>query len=154
MAPRNLSRTTNVRESITGHLNRLSLTELPPLDDPRAVPSGSLLYRRINPDWYIDDGQGYRVTSQAFHDLRGSLSVALGVVLEEMGLSPDVVVESYDGFGLVSLSTRFVRSVGLGVVREPTKEEPWHGGIYGKKTGRIKSSLAKEAIWLRRPRTS
>jgi len=110
------------------------------------------MYRRINPAWYVDDGEGHRVTSQAFQDLGGSMSVALGVVLIELGLEPETVVETHEGFGLMSLSVNFVRSLGLGVVREPTEAEPWHGAVHGTKSRSIRLKLAQHAQWVRLPR--
>jgi hypothetical protein len=110
------------------------------------------MYRRINPAWYVDDDEGRRVTSQAFQDLGGSMSVALGVVLRELGLEPEIVVESYEGFGLMSLSVGFVRSLSLGVVREPTEVEPWHGAVHGTKSRSIRSKLAQHGQWVRLPR--
>ena len=49
-------------------------------DDP-TIPDDSLVYRRITPEWYkVDPGTGERrLTSAAFSDLGGAMSVAVGI---------------------------------------------------------------------------
>lgn len=116
------------------------------------MPSESFLYRRISPQWYCrDSAGGWRVTTAAFQDLRGSLSVAIGVVLERHNRRPEDVIAKFPGYGLYRLTAGFVRSLGLGVVLDPTDEEQWHGSIYGKKTGSIKARLAVNGEWVVRP---
>lgn len=87
----------------------------------------------------------------AFQDNPDSVSVALGIVLDDLGLAPDVVVEPFPGYGLWRLSVALVRELGLGVVKDPTEREEWHGSVYGKKTKRVKTSLALNGEWVRRP---
>lgn len=87
----------------------------------------------------------------AFQDMRGSLSVGLEVVLIELGLSPDAVLADHPGLGLVSLPVSFLRSLHLGVVKEPTEAEPWHGAVYGKKTGGVRNKLSQTALIVRAP---
>jgi hypothetical protein len=87
----------------------------------------------------------------AFQDNPDSVSVALGIVLGDLGLEPDVVVASFPGYGLWRLSVALVRDLGLGVVKDPTESEKWHGSVYGKKTKRVKASLARNGEWVRRP---
>ncbi len=113
------------------------------------------MYRRITPHWYIQDASGkHRVSTQAFQDKGGAMSVALGVVLDSLGLAPAVVIEGFPGFGLVLLRVGFLRaSLKLGVVAAPTPEEPWHGEVYGKKTGSVQRQLARSCEWVRRPET-
>jgi hypothetical protein len=81
----------------------------------------------------------------------GNMSVALGVVLEEMHLGPDAVIEAYPQVGLVRLRVIDIRSLGLGVVVEPTDAEPWHGAVYGKKTQGIRNQLVQASEWVQRP---
>lgn len=127
------------------------MTEAPP-DDPAGVPSDTFLYRRIRPEWYVADGTGgHRASSAAFQDLRGSLSVALGVVLECHNRPPEDVVANFPGYGLYRLSVGFVRGLGLGVIRDPTEDEPWHGSVCGKKTKSIKTQLSNGGEWALRP---
>ncbi len=79
------------------------------------------------------------------------MSVALGVLLIATELDPEIVLEGYPDFGLLSLSAGYLRSLHLGVVAEPTEAEPWHGSVYGKKTGSIRDKLAAAGVWVRRP---
>ncbi len=77
--------------------------------------------------------------------------MALEVVLLELELTPDVVLANHPGYGLVSLSVGLLRQLNLGVIKEPTEAEPWHGCVYGKKTGSVRSRLSKEAKLIRAP---
>jgi hypothetical protein len=120
-------------------------------DDPETVPSGSYLYRRIHPDWYVSVGEDFRVSSQAFQDKEGSMSVALGVILDERGLKPEDVLEAFENYGLLRFSVAFIRSLHLGVIHSPTPAEPWHGEVYGKKTGGVRNKLVANGQWVRRP---
>ncbi len=50
------------------------------------------------------------------------MSVALGVLLIATELDPEIVLEGYPDFGLLSLSAGYLRSLHLGVVAEPTEQ--------------------------------
>ncbi len=122
------------------------------LPNDSSIPPSTVVYRRISPEWYGPPGEETkRVTSAAFQDKQGSLSVALEVVLLELELTPDVVLANHPGYGLVSLSVGLLRQLNLGVIKEPTEAEPWHGCVYGKKTGSVRSRLSKEAKLIRAP---
>lgn len=85
------------------------------------------------------------------------MSVALGCVLEELGLEPEDVVVSHPGYGLVAVEVGFIRKLGLGVVHDGNDDEPYHGGVYGRKTGKVRSRLRDAAIqngWIREPDAS
>jgi len=114
-----------------------------PQDDLKAVPNGSSVYRRIAADWWIDDGEGgRRVSSQAFQDKDGYMSVAVGAVLDEMELGPEAALNGHEGYGLARLDVSFLRlTVHLGLTCLPTESEPWHGGVWGKKTSGVKNRL-------------
>ncbi len=100
----------------------------------------------------MDDGAGgRRVSSAAFSDKEGSLSVALSVLLERHNKEPKDVVARFPGYGLYELNAGFIRSLGLGIVPDPTDEEPWHGAVHGKKTKAIKVKLATGGALVVRP---
>lgn len=116
------------------------------------MPSDSFLYRRVSSEWYVEDGTGgRRASTAAFQDLRGSLSVALSVILEHHDRTPADLIAEFPGYGVYRLSVRFVRSLGLGVISDPTEEEPWHGSVHGKKTGGVKRQLSTGGDWVLHP---
>lgn len=127
--------------------------EIAPKDDPVGVPNGSYVYRRIVPEWWIPDGNGgRRLTSAAFIDLRGYVSIGIGKVLEEQGLGPEAAIADHEGYGLARLEVSWIRdSINLGITKEPTDREPWHGAIWGNKTKSIKSQLRAKAVILIEP---
>ncbi len=123
-------------------------------DDP-SIPDGSLVYRRITPEWHkVDPGTGKRrLTTAAFSDLDGAMSIAIGVELEAGGHEPLEVVAKHPGYGLVALPVDELRRLGLGVVRSPTDGELCHGDVYGKKTGSKRKKLRDmaEPRWVLKP---
>jgi len=123
-------------------------------DDPVGVPNGSRVYRRIPPVWWIpDDDGGKRLTSAAFQDKDGYLSIGVGQVLDELGLAVDDILIGFEGYGLAGLEVAWIRNLHLGVTREPTEDEPWHGAIWGSKTGSVKRKMSEEASVLIEPST-
>lgn len=111
------------------------------------IPDESSALRRINPDWYVDDGKGgRRISSMAFQLKAGGISVGLECILFAMRLPLDVMVASYPSYGLAALGIRMVREdLGLEVRHDPTDAEPWHGGIHGRITGACRNKLAMAA---------
>lgn len=124
------------------------------LDDP-TVPDNSLVFRRISAAWYAVDPQSgqRRLTSSAFSDLNGAMSVALGVELAMANRDPREVIANHPGYGLVGLEVGELRKLRLGVVRSPTNGELCHGDVYGKKTKATKRSLCRlaEHGWIVKP---
>lgn len=124
------------------------------LDDP-SIPDGSHVYRRVTSEWHkVDPGTGkHRLTTAAFSDLGGAMSVAIGVELEDGGHEPIEVVVDHPGYGLVALRVGELRRLGLGVIRSPTEGELCHGDVYGKKTRSTKKKLRDlaELHWVLKP---
>ena len=84
------------------------------------------------------------------------MSVALEVVLSELDLPPEQVLDGFPGYGLLRLSAGTLREqFGFGVVRDETAEEPWHGGVHGKKTkGKRRGLAALDVDWVVAPPVS
>lgn len=112
------------------------------------------LWRRIplNCNWIVqDDNMGtLRVSSAAFNDSRdGSpLSVQLADVVTESGRTAEDVLAAYPGYTMAAITAGNARSNKQGVARTPTPDEPAHASVFGKKTGAVKSGLAKSARWV------
>ena len=52
------------------------------------------------------------------------------------------MLEEYDGYGLAKLDVSVLRGqLHLGSTSIATEREPWHGGVWGKKTGGIRNKL-------------
>lgn len=123
-------------------------------DDP-TIPDESVVYRRITPEWYkVDPSTGQRrLTSAAFSDLGGAMSVAVGIDIETEQHQPLDVVANHPGYGLVALEVGDLRRLGLGVVRSATEGEVCHGDVHGNKTKGTKNKLRvlAEQNWIRKP---
>lgn len=123
-------------------------------DDP-SIPDETLVYRRVTPQWYpVDPATGERrLTTAAFSDLHGAMSVAIGVDLAAERRDPVEVVENHPGYGLVALPVNELRRLGLGVVRSPIEGELCHGDVHGNKTKSTKKKLRDlaEQRWVLRP---
>lgn len=123
-------------------------------DDP-TIPNESIVYRRITPEWYkVDPGTGKRrLTTAAFSDHGGAMSVAIGVELEAGRYEPTEILANCPGYGLVAISVGELRRLGMGVVRSPTDGELCHGDVHGKKTRATKKKLrdAAEQHWIVKP---
>jgi hypothetical protein len=122
-------------------------------DDPRIL-GDTVVWRRIptsEPNrWYVpDENSGdLRPSSQAFMDNRnGPFSV---YIADECG-GVDVVLADHEGFALASLTVEFLRSLGLGIVRDEEHGGPGHCLVKGDKTKSISVRLAKASKWVVRP---
>lgn len=124
-------------------------------DDP-TIGDADRLLRRIFPGWYVPDQKtsGMRLSSAAFDDQSdGSpMSVHLGSVLVDLGLSDDSVLQGHAGYGLAEVSARLVRDNSQVIKRKPERLWPAHAEVIGRKTDAIRRRLAKAANLLIPPR--
>ena len=119
-----------------------------------SIPDDAILWRLVNPHFQKDDGHGgIRFTTQAFQNRPESQATSffLADVVRESGRVVEDLVADRPGFGVVAISVRDVRSLGLKVIRDPTDDEPAHVLVPGKKTGAIRTGLKKAAQWVVRP---
>ena len=63
----------------------------------------------------------------------------------------DEALAGPEGFFLVSVTAGQVRSLRQGIARDPLADAPSHCLVFGKKTRRVRSSLAKLADWVVAP---
>jgi hypothetical protein len=121
-------------------------------EDDASISDETALFRRIHPQFHLhwDDNRGcWRVTSGAFdHE---EMSVALGDTLEELGRSPETLLDPYPDQYLVSLPARAAREQEQAILRDPDDAEPAHGLVVGRKTLRRKKALLAAARWIRSP---
>jgi hypothetical protein len=115
------------------------------------------VYRRIRPDWVLRDPQTKLIlpgpdglpviTGQAFKPKDGGVSVALGAVMLDKGISPADLLAGYDTYGLAWLSCADVNDFGgLTIEPDPREEEPAHANIRGLRK-RTPKRLAELAEW-------
>jgi hypothetical protein len=120
--------------------------------DDLTIPAGSMLWRRIPPEWVIhDENLGRkRPSSQAFQDDRDGnpMSVFLADLMVELGRGPEEALAGHEGYALVSFSVGLARECNQGVAREPTLTEPAHAVVFGKKTGSVRNRFARECDWV------
>ncbi len=84
------------------------------------------------------------------------MSIGLGTVLTQLGVSPMKMLDGFDAtYGLAVLRAGAVREKHQGIFSRPTAEEPWHGVVFctdpsiKKKT--LHSMLAEIAKWYHVP---
>lgn len=119
--------------------------------DDDAIPDDAILWRRVPPYWVTyDENLGReRPSSQAFQDHRDGSPMS--VFLADDCNGPDEALEGNEGFLLVEFTAGDVRGLDprQGVVRDPLPDQPAHAHVCGRKTGSVKSTLAKDlATWV------
>jgi len=91
--------------------------------DDDTIQSDDLIYRRVRDDGKVNvviDKNGNRsASSAAFEDDADGMSVFLHSVLLAATLEPGSIVDGFDGYVLARLTVQLVRSLGLGIVRDP-----------------------------------
>jgi hypothetical protein len=122
-------------------------------DDP-SIADGTDLWRRIHPEWIVQDESGrIRPSSQAFtNDPRGDpMSVYLEPQVRGTGRTAKDILEPYPGYSLASITAGLARANKQGVKPDPLPEEPAHGVVVGRKTGAVRRAFAKGASWVVAP---
>lgn len=122
-----------------------------PYQDDLTISDDTTLWRRIPPAWVVyDENQGRsRPSSQAFQDDRNE--EPMSVYLADECDGHDEALAGHEGFFLVSVTAEQVRSLGQGIARDPLPDAPSHCLVFGKKTKKVRSSLAKRADWVVAP---
>ena len=128
------------------------------IDDP-SVPDDAELWRWINPNWWVTDrNRGIlRPSSQAFQNSKNGspMSVLIAEVVMESGRKPIDVLP--DGtYALVAFTAGIARKCNQAVIRNPCPDEypdeEAHALVAGKKTNRVKETLALASRWVVEPR--
>jgi len=121
---------------------------VPRLDDP-TIPDDALLWRRVPPDQVkpLADG-GFRVSSAAFRDKTGELSVHVASLTDG-----ERALGGYPLYSLAQLSASVPRSLGFSVSRDPLPNDNSHALICPKASKGHASKLAQSCTWafLREP---
>jgi hypothetical protein len=79
------------------------------------------------------------------------MSVVLQDKLEELGRTPDSILESKPGHGLVGILAEDVRAEEQRIERTPRDEEQAHGDVWGKRPSARRRILAAKAFWAIEP---
>ncbi len=111
------------------------------------IPDKELLYRGIHPAYIKPDGE---ISSGAFQNASKTVNMSV----DRQFLT--TVNQSWrrfknKGFGLMSFSAGFARSLNQIVRPEPIRENLAHSLVVGPKRKTIMRELAKKATWERRP---
>ena len=118
--------------------------------DEARVPDETLLWRRVPnwPDWTVfDENLGRaRPSSLAFDDNRDGSPMS--AFLEDHGNSVEDVLRDHETFYLAAVPAGLVRANGLTIVHDPLQDLPSHVEVPGAKPKRVKSALAKAAVWI------
>lgn len=117
------------------------------------VADNTALWRRVPnwPHWTVfDENLGrLRPSSIAFED--NPDGSAMSAFLEGHGNTTDEVLAGHESFGLATVPAGLVRTQGLRIVHDPLEGLPSHVEVPGAKPKRVKSALAKAAVWIVEP---
>lgn len=120
-------------------------------DDP-AVEDEAALWRRVPRQWVVKDENrgGFRPSSAAFQDSSSSpMSVLLEKIMTAAQRTPADALKGYEGHSLCAFTAGAARALGQQVSTRPEiPDEPAHGFVVGKKTGRVKNELSKSSRWV------
>jgi len=117
------------------------------------VPDHTALWRRVPnwPHWTVfDENLGrLRPSSIAFEDNQNGS--AMSAFLEGHGNTVQEVLVGHESFGVAAVTAGLVRSHGLSIVHDPLDGLPSHVEVPGPKPKKVKSALAKAALWVVEP---
>ena len=118
--------------------------------DDLTITAETRILRRIPPgrSWVqLDPESGdFQPTSGNFdnHDSGTGTSVD---IWEGDRTPENMLTDEHRGFGVVSLTVEEIRCQGLGVIRWPEPDNPFHALLQGPKPGKVKKSLKRSARW-------
>jgi hypothetical protein len=117
-------------------------------EDDHTIPDNADLWRRIHPTQIIDDDNQRRTrpTPAAFTDSTNGSPMSVVIAAECDG--PDRVLAGHERYGLASFKAQVARESGLGIVRDPLPDQPAHALVFGPKSKKVQSQLAKAAEWV------
>lgn len=72
----------------------------------------------------------------------------MSMFIEGAGNSAEDVMKGHDGYGLASVTFGQLEGKALRVIYDPLPGLPSHVEVFGRKSKRIKSDLAKESAWV------
>ena len=129
-----------------------------PHNDLSILPEDHII-RRISFERHTvpdGNGRGRRLSTKAFSlSSSGSCGMSIGVKkdIEEKGLDPGAYGVSEKYPGSIEFMAKVPRALGLGVGREPTPEDPFHGEVWrpGSRnfTSQQKKAMLNGSQWLR-----
>ena len=132
-------------------------------NDP-SITDDVVLWRRIIPDWLVDDGNGgRRLSSGAFQNASAKYheeqmvphgythSPAMSTNFAAKTTIQNFLSDSPDNF-IVSFTVGLARELNQGVLSTPLPQDLAHASVTGnKKTKRIKRGFAEGCLWVKGP---
>lgn len=144
-----------------------------PYQDDTSISDDDFVYRRVGPDFWDGNlshhrgvGPGLRTNAfQPWPEAKAlaeglpatGMSVGLRSVLDEHDKVPSIMLAKFESsYGLVGVAVVELRAAGLGLVRWPTDEEPWHCVVFHRPNLRkfpkgVQKSLRWETDWIVAP---
>jgi len=130
-------------------------------DDDSTIENNVVLWRKITPDWVLNDDNGNKVLSSAAfqnaaqkkHDeimvpAGYKHSPALSVAFSDKTNTTEYL-SSTPGYFLVEFTAGEVRKLNQTVQETPLNDEPAHGSVMGKKkTSRVKKGFKAISKWV------
>jgi hypothetical protein len=123
------------------------MVDLPLLDD-RTILDDDRLFRRVPPNQVVEGADGcHRPSSAVFKTPELSVNIESLMILQ--GRPPEDTLTRYPGDYLTSVMAFQVREHGQGVVKATDPpNDPAHGLVLGKKTGRFANAMVRGQLWI------
>lgn len=110
------------------------------------IDDDDIVYRRIRPNW-VKSFEPFALSSEAFQNLEdNNMSGHLDSLLQDNDLTPESLLDGFDGYGLVWLRVKYLRELGQEVVAHiDDEDDPAHVHVSGAKSKGTKRSMARVA---------
>lgn len=124
------------------------------IDDP-SIDDGTTLFRWVPPAHIRRTAEGPEWRDGVFKNFPRREELRMSVVLqdrlEELGRTPESILEGRPGHGLVGILAGDVRAEEQKIERTPLEEELAHGDVCGEKPSARRRILAGKAFWVIEP---
>lgn len=132
-------------------------------EDDLAITNDVVLWRRITPNWLVDDGNGgKRLSSVAFQNASKGYhenvmvhngynhSPAMSTDFASKTTEQDFLKDTPDNY-IASFTVELVRELKQGVLKTPLPDDPAHASVTGKKKSKVKRAFAEKCTWVKGP---
>ncbi len=119
--------------------------------DDLSILSEDRLFRRVPPNQLLIEPDGsQRPTSAVFKHTE--LSVNIESLMIEQGRQPEDALVGFPGASLTSITAGDVRAHGYPIVKDTNPpNDPAHGLVLGKKTGKFANAMVRAHRWVVEP---
>jgi len=76
------------------------------------------------------------------------MSVGISSVAKDTNRTPQDLLQGHPDFALAGFSAGIARQLNQSIVKRPLIDAPEHGEVVGKKTKKVKRTIAKNSVWI------